>query len=226
MRNRLLVLFVFFCATAQANDYYFSTNSGDDNRSSSQAQNPSTPWRSINKLNSFFTSLSSGDKVYFKRGETFYGSIIVTKSDITLGAYGSGAKPVITGFSDVPAWTPSGGGVYEYTCATCPSNLNMVTFQNVLQPMGRWPKLTAPHGGYLMLQSHSGTSSITSNEIASALNYVGGEIVIRKRGWIIDRARITNQTSSSVFYSPLISPSHPFFTYEPIDGYGFFFKIT
>src|SRR5215217_7539459 len=97
----LLTLAVVFFTTTNATNYYFSSASGDDSRTSTAAKNPSTPWKSISKLNSFFASLQPGDSVLLKRGETFYGSITVTKSGTTslpivISAYGLGNRPVIT----------------------------------------------------------------------------------------------------------------------------------
>ncbi len=90
--------------TAFASTYYISSVSGDDSRSSSQAQNPATPWKTLSKLNSYFSSLNPGDIVLLKRGEVFYGSIRVNRSGtesqpITISAYGSGAKPIISGLT-------------------------------------------------------------------------------------------------------------------------------
>src|SRR5882757_9311227 len=95
-----LVALVCFLNSAFATNYYFSAVSGDDSRSSTQAQNSSTPWKTLKKLNSFFSSLKPGDFVLLKRGETFYGSITVDKSGtssspITIGAYGTGNRPII-----------------------------------------------------------------------------------------------------------------------------------
>ena len=100
MKNLLPKLILCFgllvlCNYAEAATYYFSQSMGDDSRSSAQAQNPSTPWKSIDKLNAVFKTLQPGDVVLFRRGETYYGSIKMSKSGaqgrpITLGAYGSG----------------------------------------------------------------------------------------------------------------------------------------
>jgi parallel beta-helix repeat protein len=234
MKAIFFALFTFAFAVVHANTYYFSSSSGNDYRSAKEAQNPSTPWQSISKLNSIFSDLDPGDQVLFKRGETFYGSISILKSrelygpkgnnstnPIIIGAYGSGAKPVITGLQAITNWVPIGGGIYETSLTQ--DNLNLVTFQDALQPIGRWPKVTDSRAGYLPLQSHVGTSSISSNAIAGAPNFSGGEIVIRKLGWILDRGTIYNQTSSTVFYTPSPSPAHST-TYEPLDGFGFFFQ--
>jgi parallel beta-helix repeat protein len=226
MRGVLLALFTFVIFNVQANTYYFSTTSGDDSRTAAQAQSQSTPWKTISKLNSVFNTLQPGDFVLLKRGETFLGPLIIFKSNytkpITIGAYGSGAKPIITGLQPVTNWVSIGGGIYESLLNQ--SSLNLVTFQDTLQPIGRWPKVTDPRAGYLSLQSHVGSSSITSNAIGSAKNFIGGEVVIRKVGWILDRGIVTSQTSNQVAYTPLPSPTHPESAYEPIDGFGFFFQ--
>jgi hypothetical protein len=114
------VLFASYFNLANAKTYYFSAVSGDDSRTSTQAQNSSTPWKTLKKLNSFFTSLQPGDFVLLKRGETFYGTITITKSGtsgspIVIGAYGSGNRPIITSLVTLSGWDPKSGysGVYE-----------------------------------------------------------------------------------------------------------------
>lgn len=59
-----------------------------------------TPWKSMSSINQ--SVLVPGDSVLFKRGDTFTGSINITKSGtsgnpITWGAYGTGNKPLFTG---------------------------------------------------------------------------------------------------------------------------------
>ncbi|WP_162945016.1 right-handed parallel beta-helix repeat-containing protein, partial [Flavisolibacter nicotianae] len=223
------ILISCMCLQVEAKNYYFSSVTGDDNRSMAEAQNPSTPWRTLTKLNSVFSSLSAGDSVLFRRGEVFIGNIVVGQSGaaglpFVLGAYGTGAQPVITGLQPVSNWTSLGGGLYETTLDRGSSLLNAVTFQDTLQPMGRYPKLDNGNGGYWNLETHVGSTSITSTSLSGAQNYVGGEVVIRKYGWILDRGTITAQSSSTITYSPFIAAEHPNFTYEPQDGFGFFIQ--
>lgn len=229
MRTTLSVVIFFYTFTTNAANYYFSSNSGSDTYTIAQAQNPATPWQTITKFNAVFASLQPGDSVLFKRGESFYGSMIISRSGthtlrIFIGAYGSGKRPRITGFQSITSWIPIGQGIYENTCASCPGNLNLILFDDSLQPMGRYPKLGSANGGYLILDSHVGTTSITSSQISGAANFVGGEIVIRKYQWILDRGRITGQSQQNITYTPFPSPGHLDFTYEPIDGHGFFFQ--
>src|SRR6476620_3091757 len=112
MRNHLSNLtagiFIFYALSANIptfgnpHKYYFSSSQGDDSRTTTQAQNPNTPWKTLNKLNSFFANLSPGDYVLFKRGDTFYGSITIKTSGtsslpIVINANGTGTKPIISG---------------------------------------------------------------------------------------------------------------------------------
>src|SRR4030095_14663136 len=110
MKNLLTLLLLanlaLYSGNVYATNYYFSSTEGDDSRTSAEAQNSATPWKTISKLNSIISSLQPGDQILFKRGDIFYGSIVASKAGtssqrIIFSAYGSGAKPIITGFTQV-----------------------------------------------------------------------------------------------------------------------------
>ncbi len=202
-------------------NYYFSTSAGDDSRTSLEAQNPETPWKTVNKLNGFFSSLQPGDAVLFKRGEIFDGGITVKQSgkagqSIILSAYGNGRKPVISGFSNLANWEYLGNGIWQSDCQTTGS-VNMVTMNGVVQAMGRYPNFTDANKGYLVLEAHSGTTRFTDNELTAATNWTGAEVVIRKNDWVLDRCLITAHGGNSITY---VSPTG----HEPTDGYGYFIQ--
>ncbi|MCU7550616.1 Ig-like domain-containing protein [Chitinophagaceae bacterium LB-8] len=222
MKSLLLwALFVCLCSSyVHATTYYFST-SGNDSYSSTQATNPSTPWKSINKLNAIFSTLQPGDAVLFKRGDTFYGTIKPNKSGtasapITIGAYGSGNNPVITGLVPLTNWTSIGSGRYESTDASLGASVAMVTMNGAAQEIGRYPNSDASNKGYLNFESH-GTNSITDNELPSSPNWAGAEVVIRSAHWILDRLSITAHSGHTLSYSPAAS-------YTLKDGYGYFIQ--
>src|SRR6185295_13489865 len=228
MKNLLILLLwaklALLPGNASATTYYFSSSDGDDSRTSAQAQNSSTPWKSIDKLNSFFSSLQPGDQVLFKRGDVFYGSINVTKSGssgspIVFGAYGSGNKPIISGFATISSWTSAGNGLYEATVSAGLSTLNMVTLDGAFQVMGKYPK---GNSGYLTISSGS-TSSISSSGLSGIPDFAGGEIVWRAFHWSFWRATVNNQASGSVSFTPFRSTSGGE-TEVPKPGYGFFFQ--
>ena len=215
----LAVFFTIFSFSAFATTYYLSSSSGNDNNSGTD---PSSPWRTINKLNSFY-NLRPGDNVLFKRGDTFYGGIVVNNSGtsgnpITYGAYGSGAKPIITGFTNITSWKSLGGNIWESTDAV--SSLpytNMVSVNGVNTAMGRYPNSTGPNTGYLSIASHSGSTSITADGSLGSNNWTGAGIVIRKNPYFIEKGTISGQSGNTLYYS---DPN----TYSAQDHFGFFIQ--
>ena len=220
----IFLTIIVISINANATTYYFSSSDGDDSRTNAQAQNSSTPWKSIGKLNSFFSSLQPGDQVLFKRGDVFYGGINISQSGsaglpIVFGAYGSGNKPVISGFATVSSWTSVGNGLYEATVSTELSTINMVTLDGAFQVMGKYPK---GNSGYLTISSGS-TSSISSSGLSGIPDFTGGEIVWRPYHWSLWRGTVTNQSSGSVSFTAFPATSGgP--TEVPQPGYGFFFQ--
>lgn len=228
MMKRLIGVFFFKIIIsgihADAATYYFSSTDGNDSRTNAQAQSSSTPWKSIDKLNSVFTSLQPGDQVLFKRGDIFYGGINISKSGsagapIVFGAYGSGNKPVISGFTTISSWTSVGNGLYDANVLTESSAINMVTMDGAFQVMGKYPK---GNSGYLAITSGS-TSSIESPALAAVPNFTGGEIVWRPYHWALWRGTVKDQSPSSVSFTPFPATSGGDVEL-PQPGYGFFFQ--
>jgi len=148
----------------------------------------------------------------------FYGNIIISRSGtsgnpITIGAYGTGANPIITGFTTVTAWTNLGSNIWESTNAVSSlSSTSMVVINGVNTPMGRYP-----NSGWLTYQSLVGKTSITSSSLSGSPNWTGAEVVIRKQRFIIDRNPITAQSGGTLTYtsgSPYVGTAN----------YGFFIQ--
>ena len=202
---------------AKGNTYYFSSMNGDDSRSSGQAQQSTTPWRSLNKLNQVFGQLKPGDSVLFKRGEVFYGSIVAAQSGaagspIVFAAYGQGGDPIISGFSKLAGWKSVGNGIWQAPCQGCGMRVNMVTIADTVQQMGRYPNT-----GYLTVQSHTGKTGITDNSLAGGPDWTGAELVIRKNRYTIDRSTITGQQGAALTYTGTNF-------YAPMDKFGYFIQ--
>ena len=88
-------------ASATPTTYYVSASGSD----SANGTDPSTPWRSLAKVNA--TAFAPGDSVLFKSGDSWTGQLIPTSSGsagspITFSSYGSGAKPTIDGAGAQP----------------------------------------------------------------------------------------------------------------------------
>jgi len=72
MKKGLLVLLLCLITVfANARKFYFSSSTGDDSYSVTQAQNSSTPWRTLYKIDNLRTTFAAGDTLAFKRGDVF-----------------------------------------------------------------------------------------------------------------------------------------------------------
>ena len=95
-RNVLPVFFLLFSSLAYAQQKYYISASGSD---SNPGTSESRPWKSISKVNGF--SFRPGDAILFKRGDRWNQELLPRSSGspgrrITIGAYGSGNKPIIS----------------------------------------------------------------------------------------------------------------------------------
>ena len=95
---RKITIVLLLCCLGQSyaqNIYYFSSSTGNDSNVGSEA----SPFQTISKLNSLV--LVAGDKILFKKGDTFIGQIIVSYSGtdgfpIVYDCYGTGDLPILS----------------------------------------------------------------------------------------------------------------------------------
>jgi Secretion system C-terminal sorting domain/Right handed beta helix region len=96
---KLFISFILLLVSLYSHSacYYFSTSGLDTNDGSS----PSSPWLSISKINSM--TISPGDKIYFKGGDTFEGNILLDSKDandtfnpVLFTSYGTGRATIHT----------------------------------------------------------------------------------------------------------------------------------
>lgn len=205
-----------------ASNFYFSSSEGDDRHSMEAAQSPSSPWRSIQKLNDISPALKPGDSIFFRRGDVFQGTIRLTRggkanAPIFFTAYGKGELPVITSLVRVPKWSGVGNGIYQAGVPAIESSkLKIVLVDGQLEEVGRYPNAGTKNAGYLTVKS-AGNYSIVGEEIP--FNAGGGEIVIRKNNWIIDAHPIRKICGDSIVFEPVNSSG-----YRSMEGYGFFLQ--
>lgn len=119
---RAIVFALAFTASslAFAATYYVDATTGRD---FAAGTSPATAWRSLNKVSS--SDFLPGDTVLLKRGEMWRQDLFITDSGtatqpITIGAYDTGADPVIDGSDPVTTWTSAGGNIYTAAVATQP----------------------------------------------------------------------------------------------------------
>ena len=94
-----------------SNKVFYVSNTGDD---SNDGKTPSTAWKTIGKVNSY--EFAAGSKVLFRRGDKWEGEALVTDSNVTYSAYGSGYKPTFDYSITLSNWTQYstvGGVAYD-----------------------------------------------------------------------------------------------------------------
>jgi parallel beta-helix repeat protein len=196
VKNAFIIIFLVFHTIASATDYYISSTGNDANNGLSS----STPWKTVAKVNSVFSTLKPGDRILFNRSDIFFGTIIISKSGsadspITIGDYGNGENPIITGFTTITGWTYEGGGIYSKVIPSSAAT-EMVTIDGVQYGMGR-----IPNTGWYSYESCVTNVSITDNQLGASPNWTGAELVIRKNDWTVSRANITKHSSNTLTYA-------------------------
>jgi len=177
---------------------YYVANSGSD---SNNGTSSSTPWKTLSKVSSY-TGFVAGDQILFNRGDIFYGMLIMrnsgsTGNPIVYGTYGSGASPVISGFTSIGSWTNKGNNIWESSSAVSSlSECNMVTVNGVNTAMGRTPN----YPNYYTWNSHSGNSSISTG-LSGSTNWTGAELAIFTTSYIVARHPITSQSGGTINFT-------------------------
>lgn len=210
--KKLLTILLLIPFLSHATNYYFSSRSGDDSRIALLAKNPATPWASVSKLNTIFNTLLPGDSILFKRGESFYGTIIISKSGtsilpIIIGAYGVGSKPEITSLIPL-TWLNAGVNLWRSVEAIAVPYMNLVLKNNLPIAMGRWPNLGDKDGGYnTMVTSTSNTitdaAGLTTSPAKNKPAYlVGAEVHYRSHRFLSESEIIKSVSGSTITFDP------------------------
>ena len=195
LTTALAVLFLMM-NSLRATTYYISNMGDDANNGTSTA----TPWKTLTKLSAelggtsgTWGTISTGDQVYFRRGDVFRGSIAFSaynNDGITFDAYGSGATPIIKGSTVVTNWTVHSGNIWK---ATVTQRVYFLYQNAAVQTLARAPNTDTWNA------STSTTTSMTSSSIGSAgLDFVGANICIREYDWRLNRQIVTAQSSNTV----------------------------
>ena len=122
-----------------------------------------TAWKSIAKVNS--VTFVAGGAILFRCGDVFCGQVNLRQSGVTLGSYGSGERPVITGAERLTGWIRH-GPYYSTKASAAVRNL----FANGVQmTLARYP-----NSGFLFVGTTNGTTTITSTGINQASHYWDG----------------------------------------------------
>lgn len=198
-------------APVESDTFYVSPTGLDTNDGTSTG----SAWRSQEKVSA--SSFSPGKTIKFERGGKWKGTLTIPTSGtaanpITYDAYGTGDLPTFDGWNYISGWVSEGGGIYSKTDSAFQSDMRMVVLNDVIKPKGRFPKT-----GWLPTTSATTNTSITSTSLTGTPNFNGGEVVILKVTWRIDKGTITSHSGGTIGYTGTSQHSANV-------GYGFFIQ--
>lgn len=213
----LILIFITFETLVSATGYSISS-SGDDTNNNGLSS--STPWKTLIKVNSIFPTLKPGDRVLFKCGDTFYGTLNISASGasnnpIEISAYGTAVATVITGFTDISgSWIRHSGNIWK-KAVTKSSDIRYLNIGGVNYLMGRYPNT-----GRNIITTGGSTSSIQDNVNLTQANdyWNGAEIVCRPNPWAHERQHVTDfeQATNKLTFTAG--------TYTTQAGFGYFLQ--
>lgn len=185
-------------------DFYMSTAGNDANNGTS----PATAWKTLAKLSAelggpsgtWSLSITSGDRIFFRRGDTFRGEIYFSaynNSGITFDAYGSGVEPVIKGSEIISGWTVHSGNIWK---ANVSSPVYMVFIGGTSQQLARHP-----NSGVFNTTGATNISAMNPSIGSSGLNFVGANICLREYDWRNNRQVVTGQSGNTVSWTTPIN---------------------
>lgn len=200
MKKLFIILFCFINIIVYGTTYYVKTG-GDDEAAGTSDE---TAWATITKVNAVWAAgvFAPGDSILFKRGDTFYGALAITEggtsgSYITVGAYGTGDDPVITGLQTLTTWTDEGDGIYSKSITITGAHVLTVLIDDTMRNMGKYPN----NDEWNVIQSASGDTKIHDDNL-QGFDFTGGKVVIRKSNhYQIDVFTITAHSNDTITYS-------------------------
>lgn len=226
--KELLTVFMFLYATiVQGTDYYVSSG-GDDNKAGTS---PALAWKSLAKVQSESANLRPGDRVLFRKGDTFYGHLSlkdlhgIDNNFIVIGAYGSGPNPVLDGSVKVSDWAIDKGNIWTANLSShrVKTSMKGVYFKGQFLNKARHPNLDAPNQGYLtedVGHDFNDKSVIKDHDLPKLFTdhyWQGAEVVSRTREWLLDISTMNRQQESTIYLGEKL-------TYGIPKGFGYFFQ--
>ncbi len=170
--------------TAAATTYYVSTTGDDDNTGTTKT----APWKSITKVNTVSSDFRPGDRVLFKRGDTWHETLRLSctgnkAKPIIVGAYGNKDKPlpVFDGTcNSVISWQQVGPNLYKSTTPLWKQDPGLLIYDGVPYPATTTLKFTSDspvnsiHPGAILLQVQGRYANFWVTSVNAAERKISG----------------------------------------------------
>jgi hypothetical protein len=206
MRLLITILFLFSVA-AHATTTYYVSNSGSD---AANGTSTTTPFQTIAKSISVAVPFDliklNADGIWIE--QVFIPSYL---THLTFDSFGTGNKPLVTGFIAISGFTQS-GNIWSTTASGVVDDLNCVLLNGTFVPKARYPNT-----GYLTFTSYQGDSIINTPETGTPPR-AGIETIVKTATWIIDNTFVQNQVAGQLKLFPKLT------TTPNLLGNGYFFQ--
>jgi hypothetical protein len=188
-RFSFALLLLLSAIGTQARTFHVDAARGDD---AQDGLKPETAWRSLARVNR--ASLAPGDRVLFRRGQTWRGQLIpqsgAASGVITYGAFGEGIKPVLLGSvaaDRAEDWQSAGEGIWVSSNQTAPLSVdvgNIIFDHGKTIGVKKWTEADLRRDGDYFYDARSWQVKLRS-DANPAVRYRSIELALRK--YIIDQ---------------------------------------
>jgi parallel beta-helix repeat protein len=222
-KSLLLILVTLQVAVSYGQTTYYIAKNGS---ASNTGISSNEPW-SILKLQTELSGLNPGDKVLFKRGDVFNGSLTIDNltsskmSPIEFGAFSSGSKPVISRVDTITGlWSVYSGNIYQVTLTASPTDIMYLFADGKKQTLGRYP-----NSGYLNISAVISTTSLADTDLNEADDFWNGATcVIHTADWALEKREVTDFSNTGSTFTLASTFDYNVSSEFDNSGSGYFFQ--
>lgn len=209
-----ILLFLFTAGLSTAQPAFYLSAEGDD---AADGLSPATAWKTLQKANLEMHRLQPGSRLLLRRGDTFFGGLAIPVSGteeepVTIGAFGEGEPPVLTGAISVPpaSWKEWRDGIYA---APVSEEVHWLFAADKFLTPARYP-----NSGFLRFPESS--EGKFSNQFKDASGrpdgyWVESTVHLRGHRFVYQEKPVMAHHDSTVILWGNV--------YSPIKGFGYFF---
>lgn len=191
-----LALLITGSVHANAVDYYVSSSGNDawNGKSAEYTGGVSGPWKTLERVNQQLV-LPEGANILFRRGDRFEGMLLIEGTNIRIGAYGEGERPILSGARTLTGdWTKVAGrtNVYQILLPADVTDVALLMHGSTSLPLGRTPNGDILTNDAFYTFTHRTFTRLFDPELKDAEGLAGAEVILRKNVWRYDPYPVTS----------------------------------
>ncbi|MCG8456069.1 MAG: hypothetical protein MI919_07290 [Holophagales bacterium] len=201
-----VLLLVLLASPAAATTYYVSSETGNDANPGTSAAAPLRTLAAVNAL-----ALAPGDEVRLFCGQSWVADPLVITRSGSSGARivyrshpaGCADKPILRGDHPISGWSLHQGQIYVAdldlgaNAGRFPDGVNQLFDAGGRLPLGRWPNLDAPDGGWATIDSQPSATRIVDASRPGG-DWTGAVAHIKGIRWYILNREVTASPGSAL----------------------------